>query len=126
MSGIYELSIETRFAAAHALAGYPGDCANIHGHNWTVQVHVRCLELDDIGIGIDFRVIKDHVEDVLKVLDHSHLNELPPFRETNPSSENVAKYLYGELVRRIQSERVRIARVRVAETPETGATYWEE
>ena len=126
MPGVFELSFETHFSAAHALTGYPGDCANIHGHNWVVQVHVQCRDLDAVGIGIDFRVIKERVQDVLKLLDHGHLNELPPFRKDNPSSENLARFLYGELVRSLQSERVKVARVRVSETPETGAVYWEE
>jgi 6-pyruvoyltetrahydropterin/6-carboxytetrahydropterin synthase len=126
MPGIFELSVETHFSAAHALKGYPGDCANLHGHNWIVKVYIQCRDLDAIGIGIDFRVIKDHVEDVLTDLDHGYLNELPAFRNVNPSSENVARYLYGELVRRIQSDRVKVSRVRVSETPETFAVYWEE
>ena len=126
MSGVFELSVETHFAAAHALRGYPGDCANLHGHNWIVKVYVECRDLDSIGIGIDFRAIKDHVQDVLIALDHGYLNELPPFRDVNPSSENVARYLYGELVRCIQSDRIRVSRVRVSETPDTAAVYREE
>jgi 6-pyruvoyltetrahydropterin/6-carboxytetrahydropterin synthase len=126
MPGIFELSVETHFSAAHALKGYPGDCANLHGHNWIIQVYVQCRDLDSIGIGIDFRVVKDHVQDVLSGLDHGYLNELPAFRNINPSSENVARYLYGELVKRIQSDRIKVSRVRVSETPNTGAVYWEE
>ncbi len=94
MPGIFEIYIETHFSAAHALKGYPGDCARLHGHNWIIQVYVRCRELDDIGIGIDFRVIKENVKDVLQGLDHFNMNELPAFQEDNPTSENIAKYLY--------------------------------
>lgn len=126
MPGVFEVSIETHFSAAHALRGYPGDCARLHGHNWTVRVCVRCRELDETGIGIDFRVVKDHVKAVLQGLDHYNLNELPPFRETNPSSENIARYLYGELSRRIDSDGIKLAKIGVSETPDAGAWYWEE
>ena len=60
MAGVYEIHIKTHFAAAHTLTGYPGDCARLHGHNWNVELFVRCKELDGIGIGIDFRIVLDH------------------------------------------------------------------
>jgi 6-pyruvoyltetrahydropterin/6-carboxytetrahydropterin synthase len=126
MPGIFEVYIETHFSAAHALRGYPGDCARLHGHNWIIQVYVRCRELDDIGIGIDFRVIKENVKDVLQGLDHFNMNELPAFREDNPTSENIAKYLYRELRKRIDSDQVKVSKVKVSETPNAGAFYWEE
>lgn len=126
MPGIFEVYIETHFSAAHALRGYPGDCARLHGHNWIIQVYVRCRELDDIGIGIDFRVIKENVKDVLQGLDHFNMNELPPFQEDNPTSENIAKYLYRELRKRIDSDKVKVSKVKVSETPNAGAFYWEE
>ena len=126
MPGIFEVYIETHFSAAHALRGYPGDCARLHGHNWIIQVYVRCRELDDIGIGIDFRVIKENVKDVLQGLDHFNMNELPAFQEDNPTSENIAKYLYRELRKRIDSDKVKVSKVKVSETPNAGAIYWEE
>jgi 6-pyruvoyltetrahydropterin/6-carboxytetrahydropterin synthase len=126
MPGIFEVFIETHFSAAHALRGYPGDCARLHGHNWIVRVSVRCRELDETGIGIDFRVVKDHVKAVLTGLDHYNINELPPFKEVNPSSENIARYLYGELSRSLNSDRVKVAKIGVSETVDTGAWYWEE
>ena len=126
MPGIFEVYIETHFSAAHALKGYPGDCARLHGHNWIIQVYVRCRELDDIGIGIDFRVIKENVKDVLQGLDHFNMNELPAFQEDNPTSENIAKYLYRKLSKRIDSDKVKVSKVKVSETPNAGAFYWEE
>ena len=126
MPGIFEVYIETHFSAAHALKGYPGDCARLHGHNWIIQVYVRCRELDDIGIGIDFRVIKENVKDVLQGLDHFNINELPAFQEDNPTSENIAKYLYRELSKRIDSDNVKVSKIKVSETPNAGAYYWEE
>ena len=91
MAGIFEVYVKSHFSAAHSLRGYLGDCARIHGHNWMVEVFVKCTELDSIGIGIDFRDIRAAVREVLARLDHSDLNELPLFREENPSSENIAK-----------------------------------
>ncbi len=126
MPGVFEVYVKTHFAAAHSLKGYAGDCARIHGHNWAIEVFVKCKELDEIGIGIDFKDINRAVKDVIQDLDHAHLNDLPAFNEVNPSSENIAKFIYHELCKKLDSDSVRVSRVKASETPGTGATYWEE
>ena len=126
MAGIYEVYVKTHFSAAHALRGYLGDCARTHGHNWIIEVYVKCKELDDIGIGVDFRDIKKAVKDVLSGLDHFDLNELPAFKEENPTSENIAKYLYKEIGKVLNTDVLKVSKVKVCETPGAGAFYWEE
>ncbi|SEM18303.1 6-pyruvoyltetrahydropterin/6-carboxytetrahydropterin synthase [Syntrophus gentianae] len=125
MPGIFEISVEEHFSSAHALRDYPGNCEHLHGHNWAVRVTVECKELNEIGIGIDFREVKESVREALHRLDHINLNELPPFQDINPSSENIARYLYSELSRKLNTETVRVSRVRVSETPTSSATYRE-
>lgn len=126
MPGVFEVYVKTHFSAAHSLEGYPGDCAHIHGHNWMVEVFVKCEKLDEIGLGIDFKDIKQAVKDVLQGLDHFNLNDLPAFKKVNPTSENIAKFLYQELGRKLNSNGVKVSKVKVSETPGAGALYWEE
>lgn len=126
MSGIYEVYVKSHFSAAHRLHGYPGDCAKMHGHNWIVEVYVRCAGLNAIGIGIDFRDIKQAVKDVLAKMDHCDLNELPAFQEVNPTSEYIAKHLYEELSLLLNGDGIRVSKVKVCETPGAGAFYWQE
>lgn len=126
MPGIYEVYVKTHFSAAHALRGYPGDCARTHGHNWIIEVYVRCRELDEIGIGIDFRDIKRSVKEVLEELDHFNLNELDAFKDINPTSENIARFLYKEIGKKLNTGTVKVSKIMVSETPSAGAYYWEE
>jgi len=126
MKEVHEVYVKTHFSAAHCLNGYEGDCARMHGHNWIIEVYVRCERLNEIGIGIDFRDIKIAVKDVLQGLDHFNLNELPAFQSVNPTSENIARYLYKELARLLNGDAIRISKVKVSETPGAGAFYWEE
>lgn len=126
MAGVFEVYVQAHFSAAHALRGYPGDCSRTHGHNWIIDVFVKCKKLNEIGIGVDFRDIRKGVKDVLKGLDHFNLNELPPFNEDNPTSENIAKFLYIQLGKRLNSDVVKISKIKVSETPGAGAFYWEE
>ena len=129
MTRNYELSVNAEFCAAHRLDGYPGNCKNIHGHNWGVTVYVLCTELDDLGMGLDFRDIKALVKEALADLDHAFLNDLAPFAAENPTAENLARHLYQELSRllagRADAAAARVSRVHVAETPGAGVTYWE-
>ncbi len=125
-TGVYEIYVKDHFSAAHALHGYSGDCSKIHGHNWIIETFVQCRELNEIGIGIDFRDVKNSVKKILKTVDHTHLNELDAFKTTNPTSENIAKFLYKELEANLNSPYIKVSKVKVSETPGCGSTYWEE
>ena len=96
---MFDIYIKTHFAGAHHLRGYPGNCEKPHGHNWKVKVTVKAKELDELGMGIDFKVLKKHVNGVVDTLDHRDLNEHPYFQDCNPSSENIAIYIFNQLKR---------------------------
>ena len=83
--------------SAHQLKGYQGKCEEIHGHNWKVEVEVEGSDLDAVGMLIDFGELKKLLKEVIQELDHRMLNDLPPFREINPSSENLARYIYHRI-----------------------------
>lgn len=123
---MYEVFVRAHFSAAHHLRDYPGDCEKCHGHNWSVEVAVRCTSLDHIGMGLDFRTIKKALRETLSELDHADLNELSYFRAKNPSSENIAAYIYKKLQSYFNGKPGRLQRVTVGETPETGVSYWED
>ncbi len=122
---MYEAFIEAGISSAHCLDGYPGPCSRVHGHNWKIKVSVSCDELDERGFGIDFRELKSHLEEICAGLDHRDLNRLEAFRGTNPTAENLARYLFRELGRRLDDGRVRVCRVEVRETSDSGAAYSE-
>ena len=118
-----ELAIPRDFSAAHMLKGYDGLCSNLHGHNWTVQVFIQAGQLDDIGIAADFTVIKRVLTEILAQFDHKYLNELPEFQGINPTSENIARILYEKLAPAVAKPGIKLDRVRVCESPTSGATY---
>lgn len=94
---MFELKVTKHFAAAHNLREFYGKCENLHGHNWFVEARVRARELDNISLVMDFGVIKKHLNDVLDLIDHKYLNELPAFKSDNPTSENIALFIYKQL-----------------------------
>ena len=122
---MYELKIVSQFAAAHQLREYQGGCENLHGHNWKVEVFVKGEKLGQDGLLIDFRIIKNATKEVLEGLDHTFLNELENFREQNPSSENIARYIFESLGRRLKDGNVKVSRVSAWESDSACATYEE-
>ncbi|MDP8235040.1 MAG: 6-carboxytetrahydropterin synthase QueD [Candidatus Erginobacter occultus] len=122
---MYEVFIETSISSAHCLDGYPGPCARVHGHNWRIKAVVSCRELDERGFAVDFQDLKEQVEEICSRLDHRELNRLDAFRDENPTAENLARHIYRELSSRFTDGRIRIARVEVRETSDSGAVYRE-
>jgi 6-pyruvoyltetrahydropterin/6-carboxytetrahydropterin synthase len=122
---MYELKIITDFAAAHRLENFYGKCESLHGHNWKVEVFLLGDRLDEAGLVRDFGVVKARVREVLAELDHHYLNELPAFRDQNPSSENLARYLYERLGAVINGDGVGVSRVSVWESDTSCASYFE-
>jgi 6-pyruvoyltetrahydropterin/6-carboxytetrahydropterin synthase len=116
---MFELTVEGSFSAAHQVKGYPGDCAGLHGHTYTVLVRVGVEKLDELGMAVDFRSIKQQVDDVLGVLDHKNLNEIAFFKTHNATAEYVAKYVYDEMWKKTN----RVASVTVWEGPHYSVTY---
>jgi 6-pyruvoyltetrahydropterin/6-carboxytetrahydropterin synthase len=123
---MYELMIEAHFSSAHQLRGYRGKCENLHGHNWKVQVYVLAEKLNDLDIAIDFHEMKRLAEEVLAPLDHGFLNDIFPFTEKNPSSENIAKWIYDSLKKKITDENVQLSAITVWESETASATYFED
>jgi 6-pyruvoyltetrahydropterin/6-carboxytetrahydropterin synthase len=122
---MFEIDIKREFSAAHFLKGYKGNCASLHGHNWIVEAYILADSLDEIGIAVDFRVLKKELEAIISKLDHSCLNDLSCFESQNPTSEVIAKYIYNELTTIFNSAGRKVNKVRVCESPGSGATYFE-
>ena len=120
---MYEITVEQHFDAAHALRGYQGKCETLHGHRFRALARVHAEKLDDIGLAYDFTLLKQHLADIVERLDHTNLNEIPPFDEINPSSENLAATIYGELKPRLAGAPVTLTSVEVWESPQQGVTY---
>lgn len=111
-----KLKVKSRFSAAHQLKGYKGDCENIHGHNFNVIAIVKVNKLDKIGIGIDFIEFKRDLDFFINQLDHKKLNDLEAFKGINPSSENIAIWLYENLKNKINSENAKLLSLEVEES----------
>jgi len=119
---MFSIKIESHFSAAHNLRGYRGKCEELHGHNWKIEIEVFKDKPDKSGMVLDFRYLKGKLNKVLEKLDHKHLNNLSYFKKFNPTSENIARYIYEKLQNKVSG----LNSVMVWESENCSATYYGE
>lgn len=119
---MYILTVKDHFDAAHALVGYPGQCKNVHGHTWDVEVSVRGIDLDGVGIVYDFKDLKEDLQYILEAYDHKYLNDVAPFDTINATAENLARVIYEQLEAMLPA-RIEIVEVSVWESPVAKLTF---
>lgn len=122
---MYRLSVEKHFDAAHFLREYDGKCEELHGHRFRAAVRVTASQLDDIGLAYDFGLLKEHLGEIVGEYDHVCLNDMAPFDEINPSSENLAETIFRRMEAKLKEAGapVAVAAVEVWESPEASATF---
>lgn len=89
---MYKVIKHISISGAHFLSlNYESKCANLHGHNWEIDVYLASEVLDENGMVMDFSKIKKKVE----ILDHANVNEV--INPLNPTAENIAKWICDEM-----------------------------
>ncbi len=122
---MYEVTIKKSFSAAHVLKEIGGKCEDLHGHNFLVEVTVAGNALNEDDLLIDFRDLKKWNNEILDHLDHKYLNEVEVFKDINPSSERIARYIYDRLMKKFQTLNLvlTVSRVTVWESDNARVTY---
>jgi len=118
---VHKICVKESFSAAHFLRNYKGKCEKIHGHNWGVEVTVVSAKLR-YGMVMDFADLKKALRDVTGILDHNFLNKTEYFKKVNPTSENIAKFIFTKL-KKLLPKPVKLLEVAVEETPSNKAAY---
>ena len=121
---MYEVTVKQSFSAAHMLKEIGGACERLHGHNFIVEVSVCSDVLTDAGILIDFRILKQWMDEILKEFDHKYLNEISYFKGMSPSAENVAKFIYDRISERVRRINLHVSRVTVWESENARVSFY--
>jgi len=119
---MYEIKVKTDFSAAHNLRNYKGKCENLHGHNWIVEAVFRYDSVAKDGLAIDFRLARRLVDNATEKLDHAYLNEVKVLKGINPTSENVARFIYDS----VKKKNKFIRSISIWENERSCATYLED
>ena len=76
---MFEVTVEAGFSSGHYLRNYRGKCENPHGHNYKVFITLQGEDLDEAGLLLDFKLLKQVMRPVVDYLDHRMINDLEPF-----------------------------------------------
>ena len=122
---MFEIKVISHFDAAHRLRGYKGKCEELHGHNWKVELVLACDKQNKLGMVLDFTQMKKSLNNVLSALDHKYLNNIAYFKKSNPTSENIAKYIFDRLKAKSGELKSFIKSITVWESETSCATYYD-
>ena|SRR5438128_2363453 len=116
----FQITTTRHFSAAHQLRLYDGSLEPLHGHNWKVKVTVSAPKLDEIGVVMDFHDLERRLNKVIDPMHNRNLNDLPHFKSTNPSAENVALHIAEGIDLPMA---IKLESVEVWETAENSAVF---
>ena len=120
---MFIINIKSNFSAAHNLVGYKGNCAKVHGHNWNVRLALRCNKIDEVGMTIDFKILKRDFNNLLSEFDHENLNTLECFKDNNPTSESIAQKIFEKAKLVFNNESSSVFEIEVSESEKYSVVY---
>lgn len=120
---MFTLSYSKSFVAAMKLPNNNGPCGNLHGHTYNVTTTVARGSLNEDGMVIDYFNLAEKLNDILKKLDHKFLNELEYFKNTPPTSENIAKYIFDNIQKKLLEDQVKVTKVTISEDRDVTVSY---
>jgi len=125
-----------KWEGSHILTdSYSKECQQIHGHSYRMEITLSSELLNDDGMVIDFKLLKEIVNPLVEKMDYFCLFEereddrldtwpgMIPF-DTNPTAENMCKYFYDKISEELYSRGFPTKlKVRIHETDTEWAEY---
>lgn len=119
----YRVGVRGFFSAAHRIKDHPGECKNLHGHTYVVDVEVEGNTLDSTNKLVDIGILKSILRKILEAYDHKYLNEV--FSTDNTTCEVLALDILKRFKEQLPPGGFKL-KVRVAESPDSWVEVVEE
>jgi len=113
----YVISVDEFFNARHYIA-FDGRAGPAHSHSYHVQA--RCatsITSHDNQILIGFQELRSRLIKVLQAYNGFLLNQLPPFRKIQPTTENLVGVLFQQFEKTIADLPVTLIGLTIWESP---------
>lgn len=101
-----------------------GKCNNKngHGHNYAVKITLCGSVNPNTGMVMNLTDLKKHIQSVLNVMDHKHLDlDVPYFKDVVSTAENICVYIWNCLSKLLPEGL--LYEVKVKETGQNTAYY---
>lgn len=101
-----------------------GKCNNFHGHNYYLEVTLSGTPDAKSGYVMDLKLLKQIIhEEILSKVDHKFLNEVDIFKNTIPTTENMAMKFWKLLEKRVKRRNVKLYSIKLYETDKNFVEY---
>jgi 6-pyruvoyl-tetrahydropterin synthase len=95
---LFVVEVRDHIMIAHSLHGALfGPAQGLHGATFIVDVAFMAETLDANGVVVDIGKAADAVKAALAPLNYRNLDELPDFKNTNTTTEFLARYLFEQI-----------------------------
>lgn len=123
----YVVAVERDFIARHKLIGGDWGPENeLHSHHYRVELRLEGPELDRHGYLVDIVDIEVGLDNLIASYRDRTLNELPEFRDLNPSIERLAKLFCEAISQRVEASNVSAVTVKIWENQIAWASFRRE
>ncbi len=123
----YVVAVERDFIARHKLIGGDWGPENeLHSHHYQVELRLEGPELDQHGYLVDIVDIEAGLDNLIASYRDKTLNELPEFRDLNPSIERLAKLFCEAISQRVEASNVSAVTVKIWENRIAWASFRRE
>jgi len=119
---MFTVSIETNFRAEHQLNLSGEQKEQLHEHDWLVTAEVSREALNNIGLVIDFNLLKEMVDEIVAEFKGGTLEKFDYFQKYNASAEMIAKYIYEKLENKLPKN-VKLENITVVEQSGCSAKF---
>lgn len=123
---MYTVTVRRDFIARHILlVADAGPENEPHAHHYAVEVRLYGDELDQHGYLFDICDVETPLEKLVEYFRDTLLNDLPEFRDLNPSLEHFARIFFRLLQQTFNSDNLTALGIRIWENDEAWAEYRE-
>jgi 6-pyruvoyltetrahydropterin/6-carboxytetrahydropterin synthase len=124
---MYTLAVQRDFIASHYLVGGDWGLENqLHAHHYRVEVLLEAPELDRHGYIVDIVDLETNLEDLVDYFKDQTLNNLPEFKDLNPSIEHFCRIFLKTISGKIKARNLTALTVKIWENEIAWTSYREK
>ena len=100
---MFAVEVRDHVMIAHSFQGAVfGPAQRLHGATFVIDAAFFSKELDSAGLVVDIGQATTILREVLEPLNYRNLDDMPPFKGRNTTTEFLAKYLFDRLAERVK------------------------
>ena len=122
---MYKIIETFKFVSCHNFIDAFGIATGSHGHDWNVKITAITDSLNEMGQVIEYKTLRELVQEEIDKFDQKYLNEMEEFKGMNPTEEIIAALLHQVFSEKINNGNIKISEVEIWELEKRRVVYYE-